>query len=74
MIILKKRKIFSDVIGLAKALKNGVARPIDEGGSLNGFLSGRFILTYFACGSALLARGLSNAFVVNPPGVGVSSQ
>ena len=40
--------IFSACLGLAKCLKNGVARPIAPGGPVDGLLSGRFILVFIA--------------------------
>ena len=48
--------VFSASLGLAKCLKNGVARTIGEGGSLDGLLSCRHLLAFFACGLCLGAR------------------
>ena len=49
--------VFSASLGLAKCLKNGVARPIGAGGCLDGLLSARHLLAFFACGLCLGARG-----------------
>ena len=45
-------------LGLAKCLKNGVARPIGAGGCLDGLLSARFLLAFFASGFCAVMRGL----------------
>ena len=50
--------IFSASLGLAKCLKNGVARPIAPGGPLDGLLTGKFILAFLASGSGLVVRAL----------------
>jgi len=50
--------IFSAALGLAKCLKNGVARPIAPGGPLDGLLSGKFLLGLLASAAGLVARGL----------------
>ena len=39
--------VFSASLGLAKCLKNGVARIIGPGGPMDGLLSARFILAFF---------------------------
>ena len=49
--------ITSASLGLAKCLKNGVARPIGAGGCLDGLLSARHLLAFFASGLCLIARG-----------------
>ena len=49
--------IISASLGLAKCLKNGVARPIGAGGCLDGLLSARHLLAFFASGFSLGARG-----------------
>ena len=49
--------VFSASLGLAKCLKNGVARPIGDGGCLDGLLSCRHLLAFFACALCLVARG-----------------
>ena len=56
--------IISAVLGLVKCLKNGVARPIGEGGCLDGLLSVRTALAFFASGITLMCRGLCLGFVV----------
>ena len=48
--------IISASLGLAKCLKNGVARPIGPGGRLDGLLSCRHLLAFFASGFCLGAR------------------
>ena len=50
--------IISAALGLAKCLKNGVARPIAPGGTLDGLLTGKFILAFLASGSGLVVRAL----------------
>ena len=50
--------VFSASLGLAKCLKSGVARTISAGGCLDGLLSARHLLAFFACGVCLVARGL----------------
>ena len=54
--------IISAALGLAKCLKNGVARPIAPGGPLDGLLSGKFLLAFLASGFGLVARGFCIAF------------
>ena len=62
--------VFSASLGLAKCLKNGVARPIGDGGCLDGLLSPRHLLAFFACGLCLMARAACLAIVmVTPDGV-----
>ena len=56
-IITYSLSVFSASLGLAKCLKNGVARPIGDGGCLDGLLSCRHLLAFFACGLCLGARG-----------------
>ena len=46
--------VFSASLGLAKCLKNGVARTIGDGGCLDGLLSCRHLLAFFACGLSLV--------------------
>ena len=50
--------VISASLGLAKCLKNGVARTIGDGGCLDGLLSCRHLLAFFACGLCLVARGV----------------
>jgi len=50
--------IISAALGLAKCLKNGVARPIAPGGPLDGLLSGKFVLAFLASVGVLVARGV----------------
>ena len=50
--------IISAALGLAKCLKNGVARPIAPGGPLDGLLSGKFLLAFLASVLGLVARGI----------------
>ena len=54
--------IISASLGLAKCLKNGVARPIAPGGPLDGLLSGRFVTAFVASAVVLVAKGLCIAF------------
>ena len=54
--------IFSASLGLAKCLKNGVARPIAPGGSLRGYLTGKFLLGFVASAVGLVTRGTSIFF------------
>ena len=54
--------IISATLGLAKCLKNGVARPIAPGGTLDGFLTGKFVVAFLASAVSLMARGLCIAF------------
>ena len=56
--------IISASLGLAKCLKNGVARPIGPGGRLDGLLSSRHLLTFFASGLCFLAKIFSAGYVV----------
>jgi len=58
--------VISATLGLAKCLKNGVARPIASGGPLDGLLTGKFILAFLASGVVLVARGFCIAYTVNP--------
>ena len=69
--------VFSASLGLAKCLKNGVARPIGDGGLLDGLLSARHLLAFFACAASAAARGWCLGWALNPFGDGygfVSSQ
>ena len=50
--------IISAALGLAKCLKNGVARPIAPGGPLDGYLTGKFLLAFLASVVILVSRGL----------------
>ena len=43
---------------MAKVMKVGVTRTIGFGGPLDGLLSSRFIVAFFACGLVLVSRGL----------------
>ena len=56
--------IISAALGLAKCLKNGVARPIAPGGPLDGLLSGKFLLAFLASVVGLVARGICIGFAV----------
>ena len=49
--------VISASLGLAKCLKNGVARPIAPGGPLDGLLTGKFLLAIGACAGVLMVRG-----------------
>ena len=64
-IITFSLSVFSASLGLAKCLKNGVARPIGDGGCLDGLLSCRHLLAFFACGLSLVARGGCLGFVTD---------
>ena len=50
--------VISAALGLAKCLKNGVARPIAPGGALDGLLSGKFLLAFLASAVVLVTRGV----------------
>ena len=54
----------SAALGLAKCLKNGVAKPIAAGGSLDGLLSGKFSLGFLASGLGLVFKGFCIGFIV----------
>ena len=63
--------VFSASLGLAKCLKNGVARPIGDGGCLDGLLSARHLLALIICGICLFARAACLdclGYVTNPSG------
>ena len=68
---------FSAALGLAKCLKNGVARILVSEGWHNGIISPRYLLAFLACIMCLLARGACLGFVslLSRPteGFGVSS-
>ena len=49
--------LISASLGMARCLKNGVARPIAVGGSLDGLLSARHLLALFASGFSCMAKG-----------------
>ena len=49
--------VISAALGLAKCLKNGVARPIAPGGTLDGLLTGRFLAAILATALMLVVRG-----------------
>ena len=57
--------IISASLGLAKCMKNGVARPIGPGGCLDGFLSCRHLLAVFASGFCFGAKIFSAGYVVS---------
>ena len=61
--------IISAALGLAKILKNGVARPIAPGGGLDGLLSGKFLTGFLASAAALVTKGLCIAFIAVREGV-----
>ena len=70
-IITFSLSFFSASLGLAKCLKNGVARPIGDGGCLDGLLSARHLLALFICGICLFARAACLdclGYVTNPSG------
>ena len=56
--------IISAALGLAKCLKNGVARPIAPGGPLDGLLTGKFLLAFLASTGMVVVRGLCIALAV----------
>ena len=56
--------VISAALGLAKCLKNGVARPIAPGGALDGLLTGKFLLVFMASGWTLVTKGLCIAFTL----------
>ena len=60
--------VFSASLGLAKCLKNGVAKSIGGGGCLDGLLSARYLLALFMCAACLVSRGSCLGFVVSPFG------
>merc|ERR1719150_615992 len=62
-IITFSLSVFSASLGLAKCLKNGVARPIGDGGCLDGLLSLRTGLAFFSSAFTLTARGACLGFV-----------
>ena len=49
--------IISAALGLAKCLKNGVASPIAPGGTLDGLLTGKFLVALLSSAAGLVARG-----------------
>ena len=57
--------VISACLGLAKCLKYGVARPIGAGGCLDGLLSARLLLAFFASGLCVVARGVALGKVTN---------
>ena len=54
--------VISAALGLAKCLKNGVARPIAPGGPLDGLLTGKFLLAFLASGVVLGTRAACISF------------
>ena len=56
--------IISATLGLAKCLKNGVARPIAPGGTLNGLLTGKFLVAFLASLVVLVTRGVCIAVAI----------
>ena len=58
--------VFSASLGLAKCLKNGVARTIVAGGCLGGLLSARQLLAFLDCAYFLIFRGANLGFVASP--------
>merc|ERR1719219_3400124 len=60
--------IFSAALGLTKILKNGVARPIAPGGTLDGLLTGKFVVALLASAAGLVARGLCIGYMAGAPG------
>ena len=61
--------VFSATLGLSKSLKNGVARCLGDEGYLDGLLSLRHLLAFFACGASLLIRGACLGIGTEPRGV-----
>ena len=59
--------VISASLGLARCLKNGVARPIGDGDFLDGLLSSRHLLAFLSCGFCLVARGLCLGLVTAEP-------
>ena len=57
--------IISAALGLAKCLKNGVARPIAPDGPLHGYLTGKFFLGFLASAVGLVARGTSISLAIS---------
>ena len=56
--------IISATLGLAKCLKNGVARPIAPGGTLDGLLSGKFLLAFLASAVVMVTRAVCIAIIL----------
>ena len=56
--------IISAALGLAKCLKNGVARPIAPGGTLDGLLTGKFLVAFLASAVVMVTRGFCIAFIL----------
>ena len=50
--------VITATLGLARCLKNGVVRPLGPGGCLDGLLSCRHLLAFFASLFCLGARGV----------------
>ena len=49
----------NSTLGLAKFLKNGVARPIAPDGTLDGFLTGELLLEFMASVGTLGTKGVT---------------
>lgn len=56
--------LLSASLGLAKCLKYGVARPIRPGGSLDGLLTGRFLLAFISSALCLIFKSVCLGFLV----------
>ena len=54
----------SATLGLAKCLKNGVARPIAPGGPLDGLLTGKFLLAFLASAVVMVTRAVCIAIIL----------
>ena len=59
--------VISAALGLAKCLKNGVARPIAPGGPLDGFLTWKFMVALVAIAVVLLPKSLIIGFTAVSP-------
>ena len=62
-IITLSTSVLSASFGQSRCLKDGVARIMVPGGRLQGFLTGKFLLIFSACGSTLLVKGVSLTLV-----------
>jgi hypothetical protein len=51
--------ILSASLGLAKSLKTGPCKILQDGGAAGGFLTGRFLLLLLSCGATLVSKGLA---------------
>ena len=53
----------NSTLGLAKFLKNGVARPIAPDGTLDGFLTGELLLEFMASVGTLGTKGVTFTYI-----------